>query len=339
MAGRACILDCAGPTLTSQESAFFRDADPWGFILFARHIETPDQVRRLTSDLRDSVGRDAPILIDQEGGRVARMRGPHWREWLPALDFAEAAGENAAEAMELRARLMAHELNAVGVDTNCAPMLDIARPESHDIITYRCYGRGAETVATLGRATAQGLLAGRVLPIIKHIPGHGRATQDSHFDLPTVSTPMAELMKTDFAPFKALSDQVMAMTAHIVFSDIDPDAPATQSNKVINLIRQDLGFDGLLMTDDLAMQALSGSLTYRAAASLSAGCDMLLYCNGDDAGKAEVAAAAPMLSDTALRRAQSALDARKTPEPFDPAAADARLAEILKDAAHVSTFA
>ncbi len=335
MAARACILGCLGPQLTPEESAYFRDADPWGFIIFARNIETPDQVRALTSELRETVGRNAPILIDQEGGRVARFRAPHWREWDPALDFATAYGENAEQAMYLRGRMIAEDLHSVGVDVNCTPMLDVATADSHDIILNRCYGDDPETVAENGRALSNGQLDGGVLSIIKHIPGHGRADLDSHHDLPQLDTPLEELQATDFVPFRRLNDLPMAMTAHITYTAIDPDTCATLSPKAISTIRNDIGFDGLLMTDDLSMKALGGTFEERTERALSAGCDIILHCNGERAEMDPILANTPKLTGHSAARASAALDQRFTPEPFDRTAAEAELKSLLKDAANV----
>lgn len=307
-APRAAIFGCLGPVLSDDERAFFADANPWGFILFSRNIENPEQLRALTGALRDAVGRDAPILIDQEGGRVARLRPPQWRDWMPPLDqMAIVARENRRRAMALRYRIIADELRAVGIDVNCAPMLDVATDASHDIIRNRCYSDDPETVADIGRAVADGLLAGGVLPIIKHIPGHGRAGMDSHLDLPVVDADAATLAATDFLPFARLADLPMAMTAHIVYPALDAEACATLSPHVIGLIRQEIGFDGLLMTDDLSMQALSGDFGARARGALAAGCDLILHCNGDPAEMTEILAETPALQGDALRRADAAL--------------------------------
>ena len=247
MAGRAVIFGCGGTALAPAERALFRAADPWGFILFARNVADPAQVRRLTGELRDAVGRAAPILVDQEGGRVARMRAPAWREWAPALEECARLPEPAARAraMHLRYRLIAGELRAVGIDVNCAPVLDLARTDTHPIIRDRCYGGDPDEVAAVGRAVADGLLAEGVLPVMKHVPGHGRATHDSHHALPVVTADRAALA-ADLAPFRALADLPMAMTAHVVFTALDPAAPATQSARVVRLIRDEIGFDGLL---------------------------------------------------------------------------------------------
>lgn len=312
MAARSVIFGCRGHALDSDERAFLREADPWGFILFARNIDTPDQVRILTASLRETVGRDAPVLIDQEGGRVARMRLPHWRDWLPALDqMAQAPDPDLrARIMFLRYRLIAGELCDVGIDVNCAPVLDLAGPRTHGAIRNRCYGSDPSEVAVIGRAVADGLMAGGVTPVMKHVPGQGRATLDSHLDLPRVTTSAEELRADDFAPFSALADLPMAMTSHVVFAGLDPDAPATLSAKVIGEIRSGLGFDGLLMTDDLSMNALSGGFAGRATAALEAGCDIVLHCNGDAVEMGEIAASVPELTGKAAQRAEAALNGR-----------------------------
>lgn len=325
----AAIFGCAGPVLLPQERDFFRDYDPFGFIVFARNIETPDQVRRLTGDLRAAVGRDAPILVDQEGGRVQRFRAPHWREWLPPLDQVTKAGNHAARSMWLRARIIADELRAVGVDANCAPCADIARDATHPFLRNRCYGSDAATVTAMSRAVADGFLAGGVLPVAKHLPGHGRATQDTHHDLPTVTVDAETLTATDFAPFAALNDLPMAMTAHIIFAAHDPDHPATQSRIMMEVIRSQIGFPGLLMTDDLNMDALAGDLSQRTARSIAAGCDIALHCKGDfDQMQAVATAAGDMRSDTRAR-AIAALAQRRVPEPANIAALEAELAQLL----------
>ena len=320
----AVILGCSGPQLAPEEKTFLRDANPWGVILFARNIETPAQVRALIADLRDALGRNAPVLLDQEGGRVQRLRAPHWQEWTAPLDFVRATNAS-GRAMFLRYQLIAAEMHDLGFDVNCAPMLDVATDVSHDIIRNRCYGFDPDIVAEMGRATADGLLAAGVLPIIKHIPGHGRTPLDSHENLPVVDTPLSVLRNTDFAPFRALNDLPMAMTAHIVYPAIDPEKCATLSAPVIDMIRQDIGFDGLLMCDDLSMHALGGDFGDRAGGALAAGCDMLLHCNGERSEMEPILARTPALTGKAARRADTALAARKPPLEFDRAAA---LAEI-----------
>ena len=331
MAPRAVILGCGGPELTPAERRFFAEAAPWGFILFARNVADPAQLGRLTGELRDSVGRDAPVLIDQEGGRVARMRGPAWREWLPALDECERlpAGLR-AQAMRLRYRLIAEELRAVGIDVNCAPVLDLARAETHAVIRNRCYGSDPVEVAATGRAVAEGLMAGGVLPVMKHMPGQGRAALDTHHELPVVAAERAALA-ADFAPFRALRDLPLAMTGHVVFSAIDPEAPATQSPAVVRLMREEIGFGGLLMTDDLSMKALGGGFAERAARAFAAGCDVALHCNGDPGEMAGVVSAAPELAGVAAARAEAALALRRV-EPADAGALAAEYAAVRERA-------
>lgn len=330
----AAIFGCAGPVLGDDERAFFREADPLGFILFARNVEDPAQVRRLTVSLRDAVGRDAPVLVDQEGGRVQRLRAPHWREWLAPLDQVARSGAQAARGMALRSRIIAHELRDVGIDGNCAPCADLASAATHPFLRNRCYGSDPAQVAVIARAVADAHLAGGVLPVIKHMPGHGRSTADTHHDLPTVTEDAATLEATDFAPFRALNDLPIAMTAHIVFAAYDPDTPATQSPAMIRVIRDRIGFNGLLLTDDLNMQALAGTLAERAARSLAAGCDIALHCKGDLAEMQAVAAAAGTMRADTLIRAQAALAARRAPDPVDIAALEADLAAILQEPAH-----
>jgi beta-N-acetylhexosaminidase len=336
----ASILGCAGPTLSREETVFFRDVKPWGFILFARNVESPDQVRALVDALRDTVGRpDAPVLIDQEGGRVARLKPPHWRLYPPGRAYDELAEANPASAREiarLGGRLLAHDLAALGINVDCVPVLDVPDPRGHEIIGDRAYGQTPDRVALLGRASAEGLIAGGVLPVIKHIPGHGRAMADSHLELPVVDASYEELDARDFAPFKALSDMPMAMTAHVIYSAIDRKRPATTSKKAVRkVIRGAIGFDGLLMSDDLSMKALSGDFAERARAALAAGCDVVLHCNGDMAEMKAVVAGTGPLKGRAKRRAESAL-ARivRAPEPFDAAEARARF-----DAAFEGRFA
>jgi beta-N-acetylhexosaminidase len=330
----ATILDAEGLRLTPSERDFFRDADPFGFILFARNIETADQVRALCDEMRDVVGRDAPITIDQEGGRVQRLLPPLGRQWLPPLEHVRRAGVQAERAMFLRYRLIADELRALHIDSNCAPMVDLVHAGTHDFLKNRCYGDAPDAVAALGRAAAEGMLEGGVLPVLKHIPGHGRATQDSHYDLPHVDAPLATLMATDFAPFRALNDLPMGMTAHLVYGDLDA-RPATLSAPVMTLIREDIGFDGLIMTDDISMKALKGDLAGIARESLAAGCDVVLLCNQDLATRQAVAEAAGTLSDESARRAQAALDRRSEPGELDVAAAEAELADIMGGAPDV----
>ena len=329
----ATILDAQGHRLTAEEKALFRDTKPFGFILFARNIDTPDQVRALCDDFRDAAGHNAPITIDQEGGRVQRLRAPTWREWLPPMNFVQAAGENAAEAMYIRFRLIAHELYTLGIDSNCAPMVDVPRADTHEFLYNRCYGTDARDIALMGQAANDGMLAGGVLPVIKHIPGHGRATADSHFELPHVSAPREELDRVDFAPFKRLRDTPMGMTAHVVYEAIDT-APATLSAKMMQVIREDIGFDNLIMTDDISMKALSGNLCDLSRGAFAAGCDVILHCNGTLAERAEVAEAAGEMNDAAHRRALRALSYRQTPDDIDIPALDAQLNALLGEGVH-----
>ncbi len=295
--------------------------------MFARNIDTPDQLRALTSELREAVGRDAPILIDQEGGRVQRMRAPHWREWLPPLDQALQSSDP-ARSFYLRARIMAAELVAVGIDANCAPTCDIAGEQTHPFLRNRCLGTTPVQVIENARATADGLLAGGVMPVMKHMPGHGRGVVDSHFELPLADVAADVAESWDFAPFRALSDLPMGMTAHIIFPAFG-DKPATQNPTMIDHIRNSIGFNGLLMTDDISMEALSGDVSTRTAASMAAGCDLVLHCNGDAAEMEAVAAAAGDLTDAAEARAAAALMTRKTPDDIDIAALNAELATLL----------
>ena len=332
----AVIFGCAGLELSADERAFFRDADPLGFILFARNVETPEQVRALVADLRDAVGRESAfVLIDQEGGRVARLRPPHWRAAPPAGRIGALYGRDEAaglEAAHLNARLLADELHDLGIDVDCAPVLDLLLPGAHDIIGDRAFGADPDAVAALGRAACEGFMSGGVMPVIKHVPGHGRALQDSHKALPIVATGLDELDRTDFAPFRALSDMPAAMTAHVVYSAIDPDAAATVSPTAIDdIIRKRIGFGGLLISDDLSMEALQGSLGSRAAAARRAGCDIVLHCNGVMGEMQQVVAECAPLSPDCDRRVQAAR-ARlvRTPAPQDMVQ---RLATLLAETA------
>ncbi len=327
---RAVVFGCAGPTLSPAERDFFAAANPLGFCLFARNCEDPAQLRDLVAALRDSVGRDdAPILIDQEGGRVARLAPPHWRR-IPAA--ARLAGlPEAEEAVRLAMRLTADDLAALGITIDAAPVLDLPVPGADAVIGDRAYGTERETVAALGRAACEGLLAGGVLPIIKHIPGHGRATVDSHRDCPHVSTGRDVLDQSDFAPFRALAAMPWAMTAHVVFTAIDPDAPATLSPRVVTeVIRGAIGFDGVLVSDDLSMGALGGGLGERAAKAIAAGCDVALHCNGEPAEMEAVAESTPPLSEAAATRVERGEALRRgSRRQFDRAAAEARFGELV----------
>ncbi len=324
----ALIVGCAGTSLSDSETAFLRKYNPWGLILFKRNCETPDQLKRLTSTFRDTVGRrNAPVFIDQEGGRVQRMGPPsnNWRKY-PAARLYGALYERdmvaGLKAPRSVGRLMAQDLIEAGITCDCVPVLDVPQPGSHEIISDRAYAASPERVALLARAHVAGLMDGGVLPVIKHVPGHGRARVDSHVSLPTVDAPLAELGAVDFLPFAAFADAPMAMTAHVVYTAIDPKEPATLSRKVITqVIRKAIGFDGLLMTDDLSMKALSGSFTDKVKAALAAGCDIALHCNGDMDEMTEVAEAAGALKGRAMTRARRALKFQRKPQKFDRRAA------------------
>jgi beta-N-acetylhexosaminidase len=321
---RAVIFGCAGPQLSSEEAAFFHEARPWGFIVFRRNVESPEQLRALIETLRESVDdAGAPVLVDQEGGRVQRLGPPHWPRYPPARAYGEATADldKRRALVRLGARLIAHDLAAVGINADCAPVLDVPEAGAHDVIGDRAYGETAEVVAALGRAAAEGLLAGGVLPVIKHIPGHGRARADSHEQLPVVGAPLSALQR-DFVPFRGCADLPAAMTAHVVYPAIDPERPATTSRTVIDqVIRGDIGFRGLLLTDDLSMKALGGDFETRARAALDAGCDIVLHCNGDPAEMAAVAAGTRPLAGEAERRAEAAL--ARIPAKAEPLELDA----------------
>lgn len=339
MTERAVIYGFEGLSLNEAETAFFRDVDPWGYIVFARNIETPDQLLKLTDELRELSGRaDVPILIDQEGGRVARLRGPHWRDAPPNAVFGEAWArdpETASEATWLNSRLLAHELKASGINVDCVPMLDIKVPGSNDVVIGdRVYSDDPEVISILGRASAEGVLAGGVLPVIKHLPGHGRSSVDSHDGLPIVEASLEELEQSDFIPFRALADLPLGMTGHLIFTALDDQVPSTLSKRVIDeAIRSTapgrIGFDGLLMTDDLSMGALQGDFETRTRASLAAGCDMMLHCNGKMAEMQAIASETPVLKGKALERTRKAIEALKDPDEFDPRQARNRLQEII----------
>ena len=333
MAFGATIIDADGLRLTPEEKVLFREVDPFGFILFARNIDTPEQVRALCAEMREAVGREAVITVDQEGGRVQRLRAPHWREWLPPLDFVARAGAEAPRAMYVMYRLIADELRAAGIDSNCAPMADVAGPETHAFLRNRCYGTDPDRVAELALAAGQGLLAGGVLPVVKHMPGHGRATMDSHFDLPQVSADRDSLEAVDFAPFRALRGMPMGMTAHLVYRALD-DAPATLSARMMRLIREDIGFDNLIMTDDISMKALSGTPAQNAAGAIAAGCDVVLFCNAPLAERRAVTEAAGRMTEAAQVRAERALAARRTPDDVDIPALERELEALLGGALH-----
>ncbi len=333
---RAVVFGCAGTVLTADEAAFFAESDPLGFILFRRNCETPDQVATLVRDLRASVGRpDAPVLIDQEGGRVARMRPPHWPAHPPMGVFGALARQDRAAAREaawINGRLLAHMLTEVGVTVDCAPVCDVPVDGAHDIIGDRAFGRDPDLVADLARATAEGLMAGGVLPVIKHIPGHGRALADSHAELPVVDAPREALEATDFAPFRALADLPLAMVAHVVLKAIDPTAPASTSAIVMREVVRGpaIGFDGLLFADDLSMNALAGDVRTRAKAVVAAGNDIVLHCNGVLDEMRAVAEVVPPMSYAAAQRWARAQAMRGTPKPADIGALKERMDDLLR---------
>jgi beta-N-acetylhexosaminidase len=330
----AIVFGCAGETLTAEEAAFFAEIRPAGFILFDYNISTPDQVRALVSAMRGCVDGYTPmVLLDQEGGRVARLGPPHWAKRPPAKLFADLAASDpgaAHEAATINARLMAHDLMALGIDVDCAPVVDVPVADAHDVIGDRAHGATPELVASLGRAVCDGLIAGGVAPVIKHMPGHGRARADSHKELPRVDTARAELGRTDFHPFAALRDMPCAMSAHVMFTDIDAEHPATTSRKMINdVIRGEIGFHGLLFSDDLGMEALSGTLPERAAAVLEAGCDIALECWGDLEKMRALAPGVPPMSDAAMARYARMREMVGEPDAADIAALEARFAELI----------
>ena len=326
------IYGCAGTELSAPERDFFRQTQPWGFILFARNIKDVAQVKVLVEQLRETVGA-APVLIDQEGGRVARLRPPHWRDRPPAARFGLLHAQNpdaGREATYLNARLIAHDLASLGINVDCLPVLDVPAPGAHDIIGDRAFAADPATIIELGKAQIEGLMDGGVLPVMKHIPGHGRAGADSHLALPRVAASAEELSASDFVTFRSLNQCPIAMTAHVVYESIDPQRPCTTSPKVIrDVIRGEIGFDGLLMSDDLSMKALDGPLSVRARAAQFAGCDLVLHCNGDMDEMREVASEVKELKGPAHRRSKQALSHLSVPGMFDPAAAQARLDALM----------
>ena len=305
----AYIFGCSGLELSKEEKSFFSEAQPWGFILFSRNIKSRLQLRKLTRQLRDTVGWNIPILIDQEGGRVQRMRSPEWKEYLPALEQVKKA-DNARRIMYLRSRLIAYDLQEVGIDVNCAPIADILRADTHPILANRCYSTSIDEVVQVSRAVANGLIDGGVLPILKHIPGYGRAVVDGHEELPNVSERFDVLKVTDFLAFKRLADLPISMTAHVKYTDID-SLPTTISKKIIKMIRDEIQFKNLLITDDISMRALAGSISERAELSLKAGCDIVLHCNGELIEMVQIAKVCGYLSGSSKRRSEIALNCRK----------------------------
>ena len=303
----AVIFGCSGAALTAAEATFFRDADPLGFILFARNIENPEQVRALIASLRKAVGRsDAPVLIDQEGGRVARLKAPHWPVFTAAQEFGRLAERDtsaAAEACKLNASLIGFELNQLGIDVNCAPVLDLPVPGAHAAIGSRALGQDPQIVALLGRAACDGLMHAGVMPVIKHMPGQGRATVDSHEHLPVVTEDIATLDQLDFAPFRALADMPWGMVAHVVYSAIDAGRCASTSSVIVgDIIRSRIGFTGILIADDIGMHALAGTVRERAAATLSSGIDLTLHCSGNRKEMTSLMGAVPEIQPSVLHK-------------------------------------
>jgi beta-N-acetylhexosaminidase len=334
----AVILGCGALTVSDWERDFFARTNPLGFILFLRNCQSPAQVRALVADLRGCVGRpDAPVLIDQEGGRVTRLKPPHWRAAPAAARFGEMAVADlsrACEAARINAGLLAAEVRDLGISVDCVPLLDLPAAGADRVIGDRAFASDPELVAALGRAVCEGMLAGGVMPVVKHMPGHGRATVDSHHALPVVDTPRGELEATDFRPFAALADAPWGMTAHVVYSAIDPREPATTSRTVIDdIIRGFIGFDGVLVSDDLSMQALQGGLAERAAAALAAGCDVALHCNGKAEEMTAVAEGTAPLTAQAERRLAAAAARLARPRPADMPALQARLDSLMSSTA------
>ncbi len=331
----AAIFGCASTSLNAKEKAFFRDADPLGFILFSRNIQRPDQVRNLVEELRQCSGRgDAPILIDQEGGRVQRLGPPQWRDIPSPGVLASLHDKNNAaglEAVRLNARLIAATLCDLTIDVNCLPCLDVPQSDSHEFLRGRTSGNSAEQSILLGQATCDGLLAGGIMPVIKHIPGHGRATSDSHHSLPRISASHEDLRAVDFAPFKALRLAGWAMTAHVIYESIDEERPASASSIVTQqVIREQIGFDGFLVSDDICMQALNGTMSERFNDCLDAGSDAVLHCNGNLAEMNQIATTGRLLDSRALKRYKRGQAMTHTPQPFDRNEGLARLTELLE---------
>jgi beta-N-acetylhexosaminidase len=337
MKSRAFITGVSGLELTDAEREFVRAERPWGLILFKRNVDTPAQIAQLVGEFRDCVGNpEAPVLIDQEGGRVQRLGPPHWPSYPPGALFGSLYEIDRAlglKAARLSSRLIAADLIDLGITVDCLPLADVPVEGSDAVIGNRAYGTEPGKVADIARAVTEGLEQGGILPVLKHIPGHGRATADSHFGLPTVDTGRKELERTDFAAFQPLADLPMAMTAHVVFSAIDPAQPATTSATMIEqVIRGVIGFQGLLMSDDVSMNALAGSIAERTRAIVDAGCDMVLHCNGKLDEMREVACQTPKLSGRALERAEKALASRKQPVPFDRLMARTELDALIERA-------
>lgn len=319
------IFGCKGLELEPEERAFFTKTQPWGFILFGRNVDTPEQVAALVADLKSCVEHDdVPILIDQEGGRVRRLRPPHWPDYVSGSVIGDHYKQDKARGLRiawLQSRLMACDLIKLGINVDCLPVLDVPVPGSHDVIGDRAYGHDVDSVTDLGLAASNGLLDGGVLPVIKHIPGHGRAGVDSHKALPVVTDDLETLKHSDFEPFKRLNKMPMAMTAHVTYEAIDKENCATLSKPVISdIIREFMGFDGLIMCDDISMHALSGDFSERTQRAFAAGCDIVLHCHGIMDEMEAIIASAPELTGDALRRANDATKLLHISNPCDEAA-------------------
>ncbi len=333
----AVIFGCLGTSLSDDERRFYRDCNPLGFILFARNCETPEQIYALVNEMRASVGRDdAPVLIDQEGGRVQRLKPPIWSQYLSARQLVErtrsAHPQDLAKAVYLNARLIASDLAELGIDVNCTPVLDVPDAGSHAVVGDRAYSDDPLEVTVMGRSVCDGMFAGGIMPVIKHIPGHGRARVDSHEELPVVTAPVSELEQVDFTPFRQLADMPWGMTCHLMYPAFDPEHPATHSKIIIkDIIRGFIGFDGVLCTDDLSMKALGGSFREKSERALAAGCDLALHCNGDMVEMTAVAEGVGALTNTSLsrlKRGEIMRNQRRDSNSFDIQAARVRLDEL-----------
>ncbi|MEJ2001742.1 MAG: glycoside hydrolase family 3 N-terminal domain-containing protein [Maritimibacter sp.] len=325
----AFLTGIAGPRLTRDEQSFLRDAAPWGFMLYQRNVEDPEQLAWLTAELRDAVGWEAPIFIDPENGQGERLGPPHWRDWLPPLEQVQLNPRQAVRSMYLRYRLIADELQAMGIDGNCAPVVDLAHADTHPDQKNRCYGDDVVRVVDIAGAVAEALVDGGVIPLAKHMPGQGRAMVDPHEELPRISTREKALRVSDFLAFQAVSGLPIAMATHALFEDIDPENPTPFSPDVIARIREEIGFAGMLMTDDISLPALSGPLETRVQTALASGCDMILHGSGDLGEMQAVATAAGSMSVPAKMRAEDVLSWRRPPEPVDIQALEAEFQSLM----------
>ena len=328
----SCIIGLSGKRLKKSESVFLRDANPWGVILFARNVESPEQLRGLTHDVRDAMGRNTLIFVDQEGGRVQRLRAPHWRAYPSGDAYAKIYRQNPVKGLRacyLGHRLIADDLRAVGITSDCAPVLDLPQPDADPIISDRALGNTVDDIVEMAHAAMAGLMSGGVAPVVKHIPGHGRATVDSHKALPKIDADRETLEASDFLPFRKLNDAPMAMTAHAVYSHNSRSAVTISRSSLTELIRAAIGFDGLLMSDDLDMKALTGDLTRKTERALKAGCDIALQCSGNLADSVKVAKGAQRLSGRAYARAMIADNCADHVTKFDRAATEAEFGALM----------